>query len=78
MDSLYGGNSEINYIERACSQHIADQVNLKWALLTLDTKGIASLEGISLSSAMLSLITVAPLQWSKLKIKQTFKVTDAI
>lgn len=56
---------ETNFPERACSEHISDQVNLKWSLLNTETNGVALLNGISLSSAMLSLITVAPLQWGK-------------
>lgn len=59
---------EANYPERACSNHISDQVNLKWSLLNTEINGKALLKGITLSSAMLSLITVAPLQWRK----QTF------
>lgn len=62
---LYCGMIETNFPERACSEHISDQVNLKWSLLNTETNGVALLNGISLSSAMLSLITVAPLQWGK-------------
>lgn len=62
---IYGGIVETNYPERACSEHISDQVNLKWSLLNTEINGKALLKGITLSSAMLSLITVAPLQWRK-------------
>lgn len=51
--------------ERACSEHITDQVNLKWTLTGTETSGVTSLRGISLSAAMLGLITVAPLQWGE-------------
>lgn len=48
-----------------CSKHISDLVRLNWSLLATEIKGTASLRGITLSSAMLSIITVAPLKWSK-------------
>lgn len=51
--------------ERACSEHISDQVNLKWTLTGTETRGVTSLRGISLSATMLGLITVAPLQWGE-------------
>lgn len=49
--------------ERVCSEHIAENVNLKWSLPGLDCSGVASLRGISLSPTMLDLVTVPPLQW---------------
>lgn len=49
--------------ERVCSEHIAENVNLKWSLPGLDCNGVASLRGISLSPTMLDLVTVPPLQW---------------
>ncbi|XP_055684255.1 protein brunelleschi [Lutzomyia longipalpis] len=54
---------EVDNIEKICSTHIADQVNLRWSLMGMETKGLASLKGITLSPAMLDLVTVAPLQW---------------
>uniref|UniRef100_A0A1L8DWH3 Putative targeting complex trapp subunit n=1 Tax=Nyssomyia neivai TaxID=330878 RepID=A0A1L8DWH3_9DIPT len=54
---------EVDNIEKICSCHIADQVNLRWSLAGMETKGLASLKGITLSPAMLDLVTVAPLQW---------------
>uniref|UniRef100_A0A1S4J791 Uncharacterized protein n=2 Tax=Culex quinquefasciatus TaxID=7176 RepID=A0A1S4J791_CULQU len=49
--------------ERVCSEHISENVNLKWALPGLDCSGVASLRGITLSPTMLDLVTVPPLQW---------------
>ncbi|XP_053690651.1 protein brunelleschi [Sabethes cyaneus] len=49
--------------ERVCSEHIAENVNLKWSLPGLDCNGVASLRGITLSPTMLDLVTVPPLQW---------------
>lgn len=54
--------------ERVCSEHIAENVNLKWSLPGLDCSGVASLRGISLSPTMLDLVTVPPLQWGKIGI----------
>lgn len=56
--------SEIELPERLCAEHISSSVNLKWSLTT-ETTGVATLKGISLSNAMLDLVTVAPLQWGK-------------
>lgn len=52
--------------ERVCSEHIAENVNLKWSLPALDCNGIASLKGITLAPTMLDLVTVSPLQWGKI------------
>lgn len=57
--------SESDITQRLCSEHIANSVQLKWSLLGTEIKGTASLRGITLSSLMLSIITVAPLKWSK-------------
>jgi len=63
---LSGNGNEVDITERACSEHIAELVNLKWTLTATDTNGIASLKGITLSPTMLDLVTVAPLQWGNL------------
>lgn len=52
-------------MQQSCSKHISDSVQLSWSLLGTEIKGTASLRGITLSSAMLSIITVAPLKWSE-------------
>ncbi|XP_053674942.1 protein brunelleschi [Anopheles nili] len=49
--------------ERVCSEHISEHVNLKWSLPAIDCNGLASLRGITLSPAMLDLVTVPPLEW---------------
>ncbi|XP_058454101.1 protein brunelleschi [Malaya genurostris] len=49
--------------ERVCSEHISENVSLKWSLPGLDCSGVASLRGITLSPTMLDLVTVPPLQW---------------
>lgn len=65
---IYSGNfnvSEIDLPEKLCSEHIAELVNLKYHLATTETSGCATLRGISLSSTMLDLVTVSPIQWGK-------------
>lgn len=65
---IYSGNfnvSEIDLPEKLCSEHIANLVNLKYHLATTETQGVATLRGISLSSTMLDLVTVSPIQWGE-------------
>jgi hypothetical protein len=65
---IYSGNfnvSEIDLPEKLCSEHIANLVNLKYHLATTETEGVATLRGMSLSSTMLDLVTVSPIQWGK-------------
>lgn len=57
--------SDADLNQLSCSKHISDSVQLNWSLLGTEIRGTASLRGISLSTAMLSLITVAPLKWGK-------------
>lgn len=57
--------SDAELSQQACSKHISDSVQLNWSLLNTEIKGTASLRGITLSSAMMSIITVAPLKWGK-------------
>lgn len=47
----------------ACSVHIAERVKLNWMIAGSENQGIASLKGITLTSAMMDLIAVSPLQW---------------
>ena len=49
--------------EKLCTEHISSLVNLKYHLASTETNGIATLRGISLSSTMLDLVTVSPIQW---------------
>lgn len=54
---------DVDLPEKLCAEHISKAVNLQWALAAGETTGIATLKGISLSTTMLDLVTVAPLQW---------------
>lgn len=57
--------SEIDLPEKLCSEHIANLVNLRYQLSPSETHGVATLRGISLSSTMLDLVTVSPIQWGE-------------
>ncbi|XP_011210038.2 protein brunelleschi [Bactrocera dorsalis] len=51
-------------ISKLCSEHIAERVKISWLLAGTDIQGIASLHGIVLTSAMIDLTTVSPLEWT--------------
>ncbi|ETN60672.1 NIK and IKK{beta} binding protein [Anopheles darlingi] len=57
------GADSTDLTERVCSEHITENVNLKWSLPAIDCSGTASLRGITLSPTMLDLVTVPPLEW---------------
>ncbi|KAG5674986.1 hypothetical protein PVAND_004928 [Polypedilum vanderplanki] len=59
----FSGTSDVDLSEKLCAEHIASLVDLKWQFSSADNCGIASLRGISLSSTMLDLVTVAPIQF---------------
>lgn len=65
FSGTYSSSAEVDLPERLCAEHIANLVNLKWQLAGNEVIGIASLRGISFSSTMLDLVTVAPIQFGK-------------
>lgn len=65
-EGIYSGSynvSEIDLPEKLCAEYIGNLVDLKYHLALTETRGVASLRGISLSSTMLDLVTVSPIQW---------------
>ncbi|KAJ9597832.1 hypothetical protein L9F63_011327, partial [Diploptera punctata] len=50
-------------LDQVCSEHIASSVDLRWHILTSDTRGRVSLKGITLTQEMLDLVRMSPLQW---------------
>jgi hypothetical protein len=52
-------------LDRICSEHIANLVDLRWHLLGTDTRGKASLKGITLTNDMLDEVRMSPLIWRK-------------
>lgn len=57
------GVEECLELDKICSEHIASLVDLKWQLLSTETKGKAILKGITLTPEMLDLVRMSPLQW---------------
>lgn len=53
-------------LEKICSEHIANLVDLRWHLLATETRGKATLKGITLTPTMLDIVRMSPLQWGKL------------
>lgn len=62
-DSLDSRN-EID-VNKICSEHITDLVDLRWHLLGTDNRGIALLKGINLTLRMLDIVRMSPLNWGK-------------
>ncbi|XP_008196943.1 protein brunelleschi [Tribolium castaneum] len=50
-------------LDRICSEHIANLVDLRWHLLGTDTRGKASLKGLTLTNDMLDEVRMSPLLW---------------
>jgi hypothetical protein len=50
-------------LDQICSEHIAASVDLRWHILSTDTRGRVSLKGITLSPEMMDLVRMSPLQW---------------
>lgn len=71
---IYNNESAMQHlsdINRICSDHIAELVDLHWHLLATDNSGSASLKGISLSTQMLDIVKMSPLDWGKI-VRKTF------
>ncbi|KAB0793804.1 hypothetical protein PPYR_13424 [Photinus pyralis] len=62
MDQNSATNNHLD-LDRICSDHIANLVDLRWHLLSLNTKGKASLKGITLTPNMLDIVRMSPLNW---------------
>lgn len=52
-------------VNKICSEHITELVDLRWHLSTSETRGIASLKGINLTTRMLDIVKMSPLDWGK-------------
>lgn len=52
-------------LDKVCSEHIASLVELRWHLLATETKGKATLKGITLTPSMLDIVRMSPLNWGK-------------
>ncbi|CAH1163945.1 unnamed protein product [Phaedon cochleariae] len=50
-------------INKICSGHITQLVDLRWHLLGTGSRGVAPLNGITLTSRMLDIVRMSPLDW---------------
>lgn len=50
-------------VNKICSEHVTELVDLHWHLSTTDTRGVASLKGINLTTRMLDIVKMSPLDW---------------
>lgn len=69
LSKLDGPQGEVltsGELDRICSEHIANLVDLRWHLLGTDTRGRASLRGITLNNDMLDEVRMSPLTWGKI------------
>ncbi|XP_014204812.1 protein brunelleschi isoform X2 [Copidosoma floridanum] len=59
-NSNAGNNDDL---QKICAEHIASLAELKWQLLGTESKGRATLSGLTLTQDMLDLVRMSPLQW---------------
>lgn len=64
MDHNTGIDDRLD-LDKICSDHIANLVDLRWQLLATETKGKATLKGITLTPQMLDIVRMSPLVWGK-------------
>ncbi|KAF2898541.1 hypothetical protein ILUMI_07633 [Ignelater luminosus] len=62
MDQNSGLDDRLD-LDKICSEHIANLVDLRWQLLSLNVKGKATLKGITLTPNMLDIVRMSPLNW---------------
>lgn len=67
LSRIYMDQSTLNHLElnKICSEHIANSVDLRWHLLSTDMYGKVSLKGITLTPDMLDLVRMSPLNWGE-------------
>lgn len=64
MDQNSGLDDRLD-LDKICSEHIANLVDLRWQLLSLNVEGKATLKGITLTPNMLDIVRMSPLNWGK-------------
>lgn len=57
-------------LEKICSDHIASLVQLQWQLLGTETRGKATLKGITLTSALLDIVRMSPVSWGEIFLEK--------
>lgn len=78
-NSENGGKGDASLdLDKIYSEHIANLVDLKWQLLSTETKGKASLQGITLAPSMLDVVGMSPILWEILINGDVFKPQEEI
>ncbi|XP_050682191.1 protein brunelleschi [Leptidea sinapis] len=67
-----------NSLELMCSEHITNNVHLKWHLMQTNVFGRASVKGITLSQAMIDIVRMSPLNWEVSLNKQQIKPQEEL
>lgn len=62
-----------NSLELMCSEHITNNIDLRWHLMQSDINGRASVKGITLSQAMMDIVRMSPLNWEVSLNRQCIK-----
>lgn len=65
LTKLYMDQNSALDLDKICSEHIANLVDLRWQLLSLNINGKATLKGITLTPHMLDIVRMSPLNWGK-------------
>ncbi|XP_059052611.1 protein brunelleschi [Achroia grisella] len=73
--SISTGTSS-NSLELMCSEHITNNIDLRWHLMQSDINGKASVKGITLSQTMMDIVRMSPLNWEVSVNKQCIKPQD--
>lgn len=63
LNKLSAINNNLETKQNICANHIASLAELKWNLLGTESKGKATLSGLTLTQDMLDLVRMSPLQW---------------
>ncbi|XP_058810666.1 protein brunelleschi isoform X1 [Phymastichus coffea] len=78
LNKLTNGPGNNDDLQKICADHIASLAELKWRLLGTESKGKATLSGITLTQDMLDLVRMSPLQWEVTINDTLFKAQDEV
>ncbi|XP_066993209.1 protein brunelleschi [Anabrus simplex] len=81
LTKLYHGGKKLSAEDRQeldaiCSDHIASLVDLRWRIVSSDTRGRVSLRGITLTPEMLDIVRMSPVQWEVTLNSQPIKTQE--
>ncbi|XP_022916295.2 protein brunelleschi [Onthophagus taurus] len=58
-----GGVDKVDLLDKICSEHISNLVDLRWHLVATEREGKATLTGITLTPHMLDIVRMSPLKF---------------